>query len=62
MLLLQAYVFRDHWEDIGSIKAFFDYNLGLVGEVKCDAIFTPIFPLLFQHCSHICLQIPKLEF
>lgn len=29
-LKLQAYLFNDYWEDIGTIKSFFDANLALV--------------------------------
>lgn len=30
---LQAYVFRDYWEDIGTIKSFYEANLALTDEV-----------------------------
>lgn len=29
----QAYLFRDYWEDIGTIKSFYDANLALTDEV-----------------------------
>lgn len=29
----QAYLFRDYWEDIGTIKSFFDANLALTQQV-----------------------------
>lgn len=32
-LLLQAYMFREYWEDIGTIKSFYDANLALTEEV-----------------------------
>lgn len=33
LLLLQAYIFRDYWEDIGTIQSFYDANLALTEEV-----------------------------
>lgn len=33
MLFLQAYYFGDYWEDIGTIKSFYDANLALTEEV-----------------------------
>ena len=30
---VQAYLFRDYWEDIGTIKSFYDANLALTDEV-----------------------------
>jgi glucose-1-phosphate adenylyltransferase len=30
----QAYLFRDYWEDIGTIKSFFDANLALTEQVN----------------------------
>ena len=35
---LQAYLFDDYWEDIGTIKSFFDANLALTAQV---CIFPP---------------------
>lgn len=29
----QAYLFNDYWEDIGTIKSFFDSNLALTEQV-----------------------------
>lgn len=31
----QAYLFRDYWEDIGTVKSFFDANLALTEQVGC---------------------------
>jgi glucose-1-phosphate adenylyltransferase len=31
---VQAYLFRDYWEDIGTIKSFFDANLALTEQVN----------------------------
>jgi glucose-1-phosphate adenylyltransferase len=30
---MQAYLFDDYWEDIGTIKSFFDANLALTAQV-----------------------------
>ena len=32
-LYCQAYLFNDYWEDIGTIKSFFDANLALTEQV-----------------------------
>lgn len=32
-VVLQAYFFGDYWEDIGTIKSFYDANLALTEEV-----------------------------
>lgn len=29
----QAYLFNDYWEDIGTVKSFFDANLALTEQV-----------------------------
>lgn len=29
----QGYIFRDYWEDIGTIKTFYEANLALTDEV-----------------------------
>jgi ADP-glucose pyrophosphorylase len=31
---LQAYIFKDYWEDIGTIKSFYEANLALAEEVS----------------------------
>lgn len=33
-LQFQAYLFNDYWEDIGTIKSFFDANLALTEQVS----------------------------
>lgn len=33
-LFRQAYMFQDYWEDIGTIKAFYDANLALTEQVE----------------------------
>jgi glucose-1-phosphate adenylyltransferase len=37
---VQAYLFRDYWEDIGTIKSFFDANLALTAQVFLLAFST----------------------
>ena len=32
-----AYLFNDYWEDIGTMKSFFDANLGLAASVRAVA-------------------------
>lgn len=32
-ILCQAYLFNDYWEDIGTIKSYFDANLALAAQV-----------------------------
>ncbi|XAR72797.1 Glucose-1-phosphate adenylyltransferase [Bertholletia excelsa] len=41
---VQAYVFRDHWEDIGTIKAFYDANLALTEEFPKFEFYDPKTP------------------
>lgn len=36
-----AYLFNDYWEDIGTIKSFFDANLALAQTVRQPAADTP---------------------
>jgi len=31
---VQAYLFNDYWEDIGTIKSFFEANLALAAQVR----------------------------
>lgn len=33
---MQAYLFNDYWEDIGTIKSFFEANLALAAQVSCS--------------------------
>lgn len=33
VIFWQAYLFNDYWEDIGTIKSFFDANLALAAQV-----------------------------
>lgn len=39
---LQAYIFRDYWEDIGTIKTFYDANLALAEEVLSTFSFNTL--------------------
>ncbi|KAE8008473.1 hypothetical protein FH972_004980 [Carpinus fangiana] len=41
---VQAYVFRDYWEDIGTIKSFFDANLALTEEIPKFEFYDPKTP------------------
>ena len=34
MIMLQAYLFNDYWEDIGTIRSFFEANLALTDHVS----------------------------
>lgn len=31
----QAFLFNDYWEDIGTIRSFFEANLALTEHVSC---------------------------
>lgn len=33
-VMLQAYLFNDYWEDIGTIRSFFEANLALTAHVS----------------------------
>ncbi|OWM87236.1 hypothetical protein CDL15_Pgr019283 [Punica granatum] len=41
---VQAYIFRDYWEDIGTIKSFYDANLALTEEVPKFEFYDPKTP------------------
>lgn len=34
VIFFQAYLYNDYWEDIGTIKSFYDANLALTEEVR----------------------------
>jgi ADP-glucose pyrophosphorylase len=38
ILIQQAYLFKDYWEDVGTIKSFFDANLALTAQVSLIVI------------------------
>ncbi|CAK9326457.1 unnamed protein product [Citrullus colocynthis] len=42
---VQAYIFRDYWEDIGSIKTFYDANLALTEEFPKFEFYDPKTPI-----------------
>lgn len=42
---VQAYIFRDYWEDIGTIKSFYDANLALTEEVPKFEFYDPKTPI-----------------
>ncbi|KMT00416.1 hypothetical protein BVRB_9g217200 [Beta vulgaris subsp. vulgaris] len=41
---IQAYLFRDYWEDIGTLKTFFDANLALTKESPSFEFYDPKTP------------------
>ncbi|KAL4317859.1 hypothetical protein GQ457_18G017150 [Hibiscus cannabinus] len=41
---VQAYIFKDYWEDIGTIKAFYEANLALTEEVPKFEFYDPKTP------------------
>ncbi|KAG7010924.1 Glucose-1-phosphate adenylyltransferase large subunit 1 [Cucurbita argyrosperma subsp. argyrosperma] len=41
---VQAYIFRDYWEDIGTIKTFYDANLALTEEFPKFEFYDPKTP------------------
>lgn len=41
---IQAYLFRDYWEDIGTLKTFFDANLALAKESPSFEFYDPKTP------------------
>ncbi|KAI8554255.1 hypothetical protein RHMOL_Rhmol05G0084100 [Rhododendron molle] len=41
---VQAYIFRDYWEDIGTIKSFYDANLALTKEFPKFHFYDPKTP------------------
>ncbi|KAK4835734.1 hypothetical protein QYF36_013799 [Acer negundo] len=42
---VQAYIFRDYWEDIGTIKSFYEANLGLTEEFPKFEFYDPKKPI-----------------
>ncbi|KAL3614055.1 Glucose-1-phosphate adenylyltransferase large subunit 1 [Castilleja foliolosa] len=41
---VQAYIFRDYWEDIGTIKSFYDANIALADEFPKFEFYDPKTP------------------
>ncbi|XP_059647660.1 glucose-1-phosphate adenylyltransferase large subunit 1-like isoform X2 [Cornus florida] len=41
---VQAYLFKDYWEDIGTIKSFYDANLALTEEIAKFEFYDPQTP------------------
>ncbi|GAB4853879.1 Glucose-1-phosphate adenylyltransferase large subunit 1 [Ancistrocladus abbreviatus] len=41
---VQAYLFRDYWEDIGTLKSFYDANLALTEEIPKFEFYDPKTP------------------
>jgi glucose-1-phosphate adenylyltransferase len=44
-LLLQSYLFNDYWEDIGTIKSFYDANLALADENPAFSLYDENAPI-----------------
>jgi glucose-1-phosphate adenylyltransferase len=42
---VQAYLFNDYWEDIGTIKSFFDANLALAAQPPKFHFYDPMKPI-----------------
>ncbi|XP_031131441.1 glucose-1-phosphate adenylyltransferase large subunit 1-like [Ipomoea triloba] len=42
---IQAYIFRDYWEDIGTIKSFYDANLALTEQSPKFEFYDPKTPI-----------------
>lgn len=40
---MQAYLFNDYWEDIGTIRSFFEANLALTEHVSVKFIYNHSF-------------------
>ncbi|XP_064970137.1 glucose-1-phosphate adenylyltransferase large subunit 1-like isoform X1 [Musa acuminata AAA Group] len=38
---VQAYIFNDYWEDIGTIRSFFDANLALTEQISSELFVQP---------------------
>lgn len=57
--LCQAYIFRDYWEDIGTIKSFYDANLALTEEV---VFHSSLFSQLDQELDSIDILGDNLVF
>lgn len=56
---MQAYVFRDYWEDIGTIKSFYDANLALTDEV--DPFVVVSYTVIRPRQNFVCIN-PELGF
>ncbi|GKV42810.1 hypothetical protein SLEP1_g50178 [Rubroshorea leprosula] len=54
-----AYIFRDYWEDIGTIKTFYEANLALTEELN-GIVLNTLIRLTSGKCLFI--QLPKFEF
>lgn len=44
-LKVQGYLFNDYWEDIGTIKSFFEANLALAHQPPRFEFYDPTFPI-----------------
>src|SRR5262245_54538319 len=43
-----CYIFQEYWEDIGTVRAFFEANLALTDPVPAFSFFDPIHPIYTQ--------------
>lgn len=48
---MQAYLFNDYWEDIGTIRSFFEANLALTEHVSAKSTCTvTLIELQYNDC------------
>lgn len=55
-------MFRDYWEDIGTIKTFYDANMALTEEVRYISWTQIFFVLIFLYSCIICPYSLLLDF
>ncbi|KAG6653304.1 glucose-1-phosphate adenylyltransferase large subunit 1-like [Carya illinoinensis] len=55
---VQSFIFRDYWEDIGTIKSFFDANLALTEEFPSFEFYDPKTPF---YTSPLFLPPTKID-
>ncbi|XP_065044706.1 glucose-1-phosphate adenylyltransferase large subunit 1-like isoform X1 [Musa acuminata AAA Group] len=58
---VQAYIFNDYWEDIGTIRSFFDANLALTEQVGISFRRTHA-NFMLKISSELFVQPPKFQF
>lgn len=58
---VQAYIFNDYWEDIGTIRSFYEANLALTEEVGETYILTNRSVLEINLTSNTCLLFAVSE-
>jgi hypothetical protein len=58
--LFQAYLFNDYWEDIGTIKSFFEANLALAEQVCLLGFLHTTGNIFFYHFAFkVCIFLEK---